>query len=357
VTGRQEEEDRAELLPAMSPSRLLACCCLVLSAGRTLARKGREGGAGAGEAGLAGQAGLTLQEKVGQLLDLAQRRPVIKLSSRTFLQLVRAPPRNYSTVVMFTALAPHRGCAICRQASEEFQLVANSYRYSQFYSSRMFFAMVDFDEGSEAFQSLNLNSAPAFIHFPAKGKPKAADSLDIQRVGFSAEAVGRWIYERTEMNIRVFRPPNYTGTMALLILFALVGGLVYLRRNNLEFLFNRSTWCMLAVFFVLSMLSGQMWNHIRGPPFVHKTPAGGVAYIHGSSQAQFVMETYFVMGIYGLVVLGVVLLCEAGDQKAEPGMRRIQAIAGLALTVFFYSLMLSIFRSKAGGYPYSFLIS
>ena len=32
----------------------------------------------------------------------------------------------------------------------------------------MFFAMVDFDDGSEIFQSLGLNSAPAFFHFPAK---------------------------------------------------------------------------------------------------------------------------------------------------------------------------------------------
>jgi hypothetical protein len=51
-------------------------------------------------------------------------------------------------------------------------------------------------------------------------------------------------------NVRVW----CTGTMALLILFGLVGGLVYLRRNNLEFLFNRNTWCMLAIFFVLSMI-------------------------------------------------------------------------------------------------------
>ena len=69
------------------------------------------------------------------------------------------------------------------------------------------------------------------------------------------------------------------------------------------------------------------------------------------------LETYFVMGMYGMIVMGVILLCEAGDQKADPGLRRIQAIGGLALSMFFYSLILSIFRSKAGGYPYSFLIS
>ena len=37
----------------------------------------------------------------------------------------------------------------------------------------------------------------------------------------------------------------------------------YFRRNNLEFLLNKNTWCVVAMFFVLSMISGQMWNHIR----------------------------------------------------------------------------------------------
>ena len=38
------------------------------------------------------------------------------------------------------------------------------------------------------------------------------------------------------------------------------------------------------MFFVFAMTSGQMWNHIRGPPFVNKGRDGGVAYIHNSSQ-------------------------------------------------------------------------
>ena len=118
--------------------------------------------------------------------------------------------------------------------------------------------MVDFDDGPDVFQLLKLNSAPTFMHFPAKGKPKKADNMDLQRVGFSAEAIAKWIGERTEMNIRVFRPPNYTGTVALLMLFAMVGGLLYLRRNNLEFLYNKTAWSLLALFFVFAMTSGQV---------------------------------------------------------------------------------------------------
>ena len=89
---------------------------------------------------------------------------------------------------------------------------------------------------------------------------------------------------------------------------------------------------------------------------LQKSQSGGVAYIHGSSQGQFVLETYFVMMIYGLIVAGMIMLTEAGESKADVGKRKIFAVVGLGLLAFFFSLILSIFRSKAGGYPYSFLI-
>jgi oligosaccharyltransferase complex subunit gamma len=39
-----------------------------------------------------------------------------------------------------------------RHANDEFQIVANSFRYSQIYSNKLFFAVVDFDEGPDVFQ-------------------------------------------------------------------------------------------------------------------------------------------------------------------------------------------------------------
>lgn len=55
--------------------------------------------------------------------------------------------------------------------------------------------------------------------------------------------------------IRVFRPPNYSGTIALALLVSLVGGLLYLRRNNLEFIYNKTGWAMAALVPNLSLLS------------------------------------------------------------------------------------------------------
>jgi oligosaccharyltransferase complex subunit gamma len=194
----------------------------------------------------------------------------MRFNGNKFKDFVKSSPRNYSMIVMFTALAQSRQCVICRHAHDEFTIVANSYRYSPLYSNKLFFAMVDFDEGSDVFQMLRLNTAPVFMHFPAKGKAKSSDTMDIQRVGISAEVIGKWIQERTDMQIRVFRPPNYSGTIAMLMLLSFVGGFLYLRRNNLEFLYNKQLWGTLAVLFCFAMISGQMWNHIRSPPFVHK---------------------------------------------------------------------------------------
>lgn len=39
-----------------------------------------------------------------------------------------------------------------RQADEEYQILANSWRFSSAFTNRIFFAMVDFDEGADVFQ-------------------------------------------------------------------------------------------------------------------------------------------------------------------------------------------------------------
>lgn len=39
-----------------------------------------------------------------------------------------------------------------RQADEEFQVLANSWRYSSAFTNKVFFGSVDFDEGSDVFQ-------------------------------------------------------------------------------------------------------------------------------------------------------------------------------------------------------------
>ncbi len=50
---------------------------------------------------------------------------------------------------------------------------------------------------------LNMNSAPTFMHFPAKGKPKRADTFDLQRIGFASEQLAKWIADRTDVQVHL----------------------------------------------------------------------------------------------------------------------------------------------------------
>jgi len=76
-------------------------------------------------------------------------------------------------------------------------------------------------------------------------------------------------------------------------------------------------------FVVLAMTSGQMWNHIRGPPYYHRNPqTGTVHYIHGSSQGQLVAETHIVMVLNAAIVTGFVLLHEAHQTKNDASKRK-----------------------------------
>jgi len=298
-----------------------------------------------------------LEEKVAQLSAWAQRKHVIKLSSAKFMTYVKSQPRNYSMIVQFTALNPQRRCTVCHEANEEYKILASSYRYSSSYSNKLFFATVDYDDGQEAFQKLGLNSAPAYIHFPAKGKIKKADTYEIQRKGFSTEQVAKWVQERTDVQIRVFRPPNYLGTAFLLLIIVMFLSFCWVQRNSLDFLWDKKKWSYFCIVLILAFTSGQMWNHIRGPPFYHSNPrTGQVSYIHGGTQMQLVSETYIVFAVYGLIVLGFVKINEAFEDKSgEISKRRSSAFFGMGMVVLFFSILLSIFRRKYGSYPYTLM--
>ncbi|OWK00375.1 TUSC3, partial [Cervus elaphus hippelaphus] len=197
-----------------------------------------------------------LAEKVEQLMEWSSRRSVFRMNDwkglieelyqTCALQLLFKPVwmLGHSSTALFRL---HFLNYILRLANEEYQILANSWRYSSAFCNKLFFSKVDYDEGTDIFQQLNINSAPTFMHFPPKGRPKRADTFDLQRIGFAAEQLAKWIADRTDVHIRVFRPPNYSGTIALALLVSLVGGLLYLRRNNLEFIYNKTGWAMVSL--------------------------------------------------------------------------------------------------------------
>lgn len=299
-----------------------------------------------------------LAEKISHLKEMTAKKSVVKLNNYKFKDYVKWTARNYSFVVMFTAMEPHRQCSICSVVHDEFLIAAKSFQLMHGISDKLFFGIIDFDDGSEIFQSLQVNTAPVIVYFPPKrkiGRISDLQQLDMQRVGFSAEAIARWITDKTNLDFKIFRPPNYISTFGLLTMF-FVGSLVmYFKQENFEFLQNRTLWAVITIIFCLTMTSGQMWNHIRGPPFYHRS-ANGVSYIHGSSQGQFVSETYFIFILNGTFAACIIAIIESGYNSDNNSGKKITTIVSVVLAAFIFSAILSIFKAKAGGYPYRGLL-
>lgn len=139
-----------------------------------------------------------------------------------------------------------------------------------------------------------------------------------------------------------------------MLLVMLIMGLLYMRRNNLEFLYNRTFWGLVCLGIVLCFMSGQMWNHIRGPPFFMTNPhTRETSFVHGSTQYQLVSETYIVLGIYAAITFGMIFILDAPERKDN--YKKIAAFFGIGVVAVFFSLLLSVFRMKYQGYPYHFL--
>ena len=89
-------------------------------------------------------------------MDWSNKKSVIRMDGNKYRTYVKSAPKNYSVVLMLTALQSQRQCTVCRQAHEEFLIVANSWRYSQQYSDKLFFVMVDYDEGPDVFTAVSM---------------------------------------------------------------------------------------------------------------------------------------------------------------------------------------------------------
>lgn len=63
-------------------------------------------------------------------------------------------------------------------------------------------------------------------------------------------------------------------------------------------------------------------------------------------------EIFLNVAIDLILVFGVVIMTDSYAKKTDSKTRKIMTIGGLALVVFLFSVILSIFKSKAHGYPY-----
>lgn len=295
-----------------------------------------------------------LESKLRTLTEKNAKDAVIRLNHDEYKRLVRTAPRNYSIIVMLTALDQKRECEICSASYPEYETLAKSWKYSGNSEKKLFFTLIDVDYGNgmEVFRELKLTHAPVVMHFPQKGKPKAKDTFEAQRAGYSADVLAKWVNDRTGNDVKIIIPPDYSklitqGGLAFLILAVII----YNRNKLSHIIYSHSLWSILAIAFIMVFLGGQMWNSIKSPPFSRNNPKGGKSYVASSNSYQYGAETYIVCGLYSAIMFGFIFLNQAGKYNRTTTKLLIMTI-GIVVVAFFFSVLLFIFEAKFQGYPY-----
>ncbi|KAL2205590.1 OST3/OST6 family protein [Sarocladium strictum] len=285
----------------------------------------------------------------------------IKLSETTY-KSITATPRDYSVAVLLTALDTRFGCQLCRDFQPEWDLLGKSWtKGDKKGQSRMLFGTLDFADGREVFMSLGLQTAPVLMLFHPTTGPHAVAGSDPIRYDFTsgpgtAEQVHSWLSRQTpdRPHPAVKRPINWMrwiSTAAILLVSVTV--MATASPYVLPVVQNRNLWAAISLIAILLFISGHMFNQIRKVPYVAGDGKGGISYFAGGFQTQYGLETQIVAAIYGVLSFCVISLAVKVPRIADSSTQRVAVFAWGAVIFLMYSFLLSVFRVKNGGYPFS----
>ncbi|RIA96888.1 hypothetical protein C1645_687376 [Glomus cerebriforme] len=298
----------------------------------------------------------SLETKVHKLNEATRKNQgVVELDSNLYDE-VTSRPRNYSIVILLTALDPQINCVPCKDFDPEFRLVASSW-LSENIPSRIYFGVLDFKNGREIYSKLNLNNAPTLFYFPPTTGQYAKevsepDRYNFNKHGFEAEPFASYLSHHLGTKVPVKRPLNkmaifvYTffilaGLAILKLMFPIVQSLIQ----------NKKIWTMFSLITILMMISGHMWNHIRGPPYV-MVQGGKINYIASGFSSQLGMESQIVAIMYGVCAFSVVLLIISIPKIEDKTKQRFGIYIWMGILVAMFSFLFALFRIKNPGYPF-----
>ncbi|KAJ3347520.1 oligosaccharyl transferase subunit ost3/OST6 [Allomyces javanicus] len=153
----------------------------------------------------------TMRFKHKKMASVTKESGVMILDALAFNVITEAP-RNYSVVVVLTAMSPQIGCAACHRFEPEFKAV--SYSRSKAPGQHpLYFASIDFESGREVFQCLGLQSAPNVFLYPATTGPFKLDdggapylNYDLARRGVAAKTLAEWLSSAINEPLPVMNP-------------------------------------------------------------------------------------------------------------------------------------------------------
>jgi oligosaccharyltransferase complex subunit gamma len=198
---------------------------------------------------------------------------------------------------------------------------------------------------------MQLQTAPVLLFFhPTVG---ANAKVDTQPVRFdftagpqSAEQIHAW-------KPSISRPINWVKIISVTIV--VLGGITLLAvawPYITPILQNRNLWAAFSLIAVLLFTSGHMFNHIRKTPYVQGDGKGGMSYFAGGFSNQFGLESQIIAAIYGVLAFATISLALKVPRIADARAQQFAVFLWSGILLCMYSFLLSVFRTKNGGYQF-----
>lgn len=150
------------------------------------------------------------------------------------------------------------------------------------------------------------------------------------------------------------RPINWLKWIITLVSISGIGtGAVLVGPHLLPIIQSRNVWAAVSLIGILLFTSGHMFNHIRKVPYVAGDGRGGISYFAGGFQSQYGMETQIVAAMYGVLSFAAINLAVKVPRMADARSQGVAVLAWVGVLYLMYSFLLSVFRMKNGGYPFS----
>ncbi|CED83070.1 Oligosaccharyltransferase, gamma subunit [Phaffia rhodozyma] len=289
---------------------------------------------------------------------------VAQLDTASFEDLTNNKDRDYSVTVLLTALDSGFKCAPCKEFDPSYRAVASSWgRLPKDVRSKHIFASLDFQQGQEVYKKFGLTSAPTVFYFkPTEGDRAPEDGktgplmYDLGRNGFGPENLLKFHQANIPAEFEIYKPKPWALIISTPIaVIASFRSLYQYRSLFLPIITSKHLWTAVTLLLVIVFNSGYMWNRIRDAPYAQVDRQGRSQWIIGGFQQQVGAETQVVGAMYAGLAFAIVALSNLVPSTRDPGRQRIGVFLWSGVLIVLFSLLMSIFRLKNGGYPFRLL--
>lgn len=294
----------------------------------------------------------------------SQRPAILGVHIMELRDYVETPGRKYTVVALFSPPPTAWDTNLYQLAYNEFYTVATSHALvtPDPSAEKIYFVVVDVGELHDAdAMPPGAIAGPSIVMFKRNSRATEPEYLEYVQGGVVAEAMSRWVYTHTDVRIKIVRSPKYERLLYLAGVSVIVARMLAGLGLRWETIVARRTLAAAAAGFCCLMTGGDMWNRIRRSSFCVEINDG---------RSQLLLDTYVVAVMYGAVVVGMILIIEARGgvpYAPRPCARRLRCgmpappstdmrlLSGLGLVCFFFSAVISFYRSRVQQYPFHFL--